>query len=501
MLLSLAFLALSPTRRYRSLVRLLLACSVLAVGCSGGNSDQTDGGSKVDVMRHPANEKPRRSGRALAPAAALALAPADTPAPVPSSASSSAGAAVFPLHVGGGKRYLVDATDTPFFVNGDTPWSLIVQLTREQVDEYLEDRRAKGVNTILVNLIEHEFAADPPKNAYGEGPFTTPGDFGTPNERYFDHADYVINKAAQSGILVMLTPAYVGYGGGSQGWYRELQANGTAKLRGYGQYLGNRYKGFANILWVNGGDYNVPNKNLVRAIAYGIRDFDSKPHTYHGSRGTAAMLFWGTREAWLHVNNIYTNSKTVVSAAFAEYNRSSAPFFLIEGIYEGEGASEHTVRLQAYQSVLSGATGHLMGNNPTWKFGPGWTQALNSPGARSLAYIARLFSARAWWSLEPDIENTMLTAGIGNGSDRAVAARASDGTFAVVYAPSTRRMTINLSRLAGPKVNASWYDPSSGRTNAVEGSPFLASGSRSFRPAGSNSTGHGDWILVLESTP
>jgi hypothetical protein len=74
---------------------------------------------------------------------------------------------------------------------------LIVQLTREEVDQYLEDRRQKGVNTVLVNLIEHEFADNPPRNRYGQGPFNVAGDFGTPNESYFQHVDYVIAEAAE----------------------------------------------------------------------------------------------------------------------------------------------------------------------------------------------------------------------------------------------------------------------------------------------------------------
>ena len=406
----------------------------------------------------------------------------------------------FPIHVEAGKRYFIDAAGKPFFINGDSPWSLIVQLTQAQVDQYLEDRRAKGINAVLVNLIEHEFATNPPNNAYGDAPFTTPGDFTTPNERYFAQADYVINKAAEKGMLVLLTPAYVGFGGGSQGWYQEMQANGTTKLRTYGQYLGNRYKGFANILWVDGGDYNVPSKDLVRAVANGIRDFDNKPHTYHAARGTAAMQFWGTSEPWLTVNDIYTDDSTVVAAAFGEFNRSTAPFFLIEAIYEGEGASAQTVRLQAYQTVLSGGSGHMMGNNPMWFFGSGWQNALNSPGARSLTYVGGLFASRAWWTLQPDTGNTLLTGGVQTGPDRAVASRASDGSFAFVYVPSQRSVTINLSQMAGPRVNATWYDPTSGKTTLVSGSPFLASGSRSFNQTVSNSGRDNDWVLILDST-
>ena len=274
--------------------------------------------------------------------------------------------AAFPLHTEAGKRYLVDANGQPFFVHGDTPWSLIVQLTRAETDQYLADRRQKGFNTILVNLLEHQFSANPPNNAYGAGPFTVPGDFSTPNEAYFAHAEYVIAKAAQEGILVMLTPAYMGFNGGSEGWYQEMVANGEAKLRTYGQYVANRFKAYNNVLWVQGGDYNPPEKTLLRAVANGIRDVDpARLQTFHGMRGTSALGFLGTTEPWLTLNNIYTNESTVVANAFLEYARSSMPFFLIEARYENEqGAGELVVRTQAYQAVLSGASGHLMGNTP-----------------------------------------------------------------------------------------------------------------------------------------
>jgi len=409
---------------------------------------------------------------------------------------------VYPVHVESAKRYLVDAAGKPFFVNGDSPWLPIVQLTREEVDQYFEDRRLKGVNTLLVELIEHLFATNAPRNIYGDAPFTTPGDFSTPNEAYFAHADYVINKAAQKGMLVLLTPAYVGYNGGNEGWYQEMSANGTAKLYAYGQYLGNRYKNFDNIVWVDGGDYNVANKALVQALANGIRSVDSKPHTYHAQRGTAAMQFWGTAEPWLTVNDIYTDENSVVASAFGEYNRSSAPFFLIEARYEGSnGATEQTVRMQAYQAVLSGASGHVMGNSSLWELKPGWQQLLNSGGARSLLPLSNLFTSRPWWMLQPDSANTTLTSGVSSGADRAVAARASDGSFAIAYTPTVRTFTIDMSKLAGPKVKAQWVDPSSGTASTVTGSPFPAFGTQGMRPVGNNASGYADWVLVLESTP
>jgi hypothetical protein len=127
-------------------------------------------------------------------------------------------AAVFPLSIKPGERYLIDAAGRPFLIQGDTAWSLIAQLTRADIDLYLDDRRARGFNTILVSLIEAKFATNAPANAYGQPPFLKAGQYDTPNEAYFQHADWVLRRAAEKGFLVMLTPSYLGY----DGWFRGL---------------------------------------------------------------------------------------------------------------------------------------------------------------------------------------------------------------------------------------------------------------------------------------
>jgi PKD repeat protein len=409
----------------------------------------------------------------------------------------------FPLHTETGKRYLVDANGQPFFIHGDTPWSLIAQPKREEVVQYLDDRRAKGFNTILVNLIEHLFADNAPANAYGDAPFVSPGDFATPNPAYFDHAEYVVAQAAERQMLVLMTPAYMGFNGGAPGWYQEMVANGAAKLRAYGQYVANRFAAYDNIIWVQGGDFNPPEKELLRALAQGIRDVDPAAlQTFHGARGTSALGFFGTGESWLKVNDIYTTESTVVENAFTEYARSAMPFFLIEARYENEGAGTETVvRSQAYQAVLSGAMGHLMGNRPVWGFDAGWQTALNSPAATTLQVLRTLFEGLAWPDLVPDTSASLLLAGTGSGITRAAAAKSTTGSIGIVYMPSIRTITVNLDQLSGPNVRVRWFDPTNGSYATIAGSPFSASGSRDFTPTGNNSRGLGDWVLTLESVP
>ncbi len=179
---------------------------------------------------------------------------------------------------------------------------------------------------MLVNLIEHYFADEPPSNAYGDAPFLSPGDFSAPNEAYFAHAACVIGMAAERDMLVMLAPSYLGHSGGNQGWYSEMKAMGSARLRAYGRYLATRFKGYDNILWVHGGDYNPPDRDLLVAIVDGIRDIEADRwlHTFHGARGTAGLEFVGTAQSWLRVNNIYSDQHTVVADAYGEYPQVDA---------------------------------------------------------------------------------------------------------------------------------------------------------------------------------
>lgn len=431
----------------------------------------------------------------------------------------------FPLRLEPGKRYLVDAAGHPFLIQGDASWSLIAQLTKEEVRVYLDDRKARGFNTLLVNLLEHRFSRAPPKNAYGDAPFLTPGDFSTPNERYFAHADWVLELAAEKGFLVLLAPSYLGWEGGNQGWYAEMARNGTAKLSEYGRYLGRRYKDCMNILWVHGGDYNPPDRSLVRAIAAGIRELDSRAlNTASGGPETSALEYW-RGEPWLQVNSLYTYRSIYVAAREAYRHSERLPFFLLESIYENEhGATTWQLRAQAYEAVLSGAAGQVFGNNPIWSFGapalfpaPGtWREALGGPGSQSMTHLWTLLAPRDWWRLVPDFTGATLqptprslalvdeavaklTGGPPAALSRSVAAVADDGSLAVAYLPRGREATIDLKQLRGPNVVASWYDPAAGTYTAVAGAPFPATAPRAFRPPGKNSAGDSDWVLVLES--
>lgn len=413
----------------------------------------------------------------------------------------------FPLHVEPGKRYLIDAKNHPFLIDGDAAWSLIAQLTREEANYYLEDRKSRGFNAILVNLLEHKFATNAPANIYGDRPFRKESDFTTPNESYFKHADWIIERACELGFVVLLTPAYAGHEGGLEGWYREVEQNGAAKLEIFGRYLGNRYRNFSNIIWVQGGDYNPPDRELYRALAKGISETDpGSLQTAHNSPGYAALDYWSI-EPWLSINSVYTYG-SIFSASRDQYRKSPVmPFFLVESAYENEhGVNARRLRQQAYQAILSGAAGQVFGNNPIWHFsGPGlfpvamtWQDALDSPGSRSMATLFRIMGSRKWWQLIPDIDNSFLFSGADAEDGHAVAAVAHDGSSALVYVPSRRKIGVDLSQLSGKFVTAQWIDPTNG--NAIDrmevGNKL---GKQTFVPPETNNSGYDDWLLELKA--
>src|SRR5262245_21436910 len=132
----------------------------------------------------------------------------------------------FPLTVAPDRGVILDSGGEPMFLQGDAAWSLIAQLGRGDVITYLDGRRAAGFNTILVNLIEHKFASQAPANIYGDQPFTSAGDFSSPEDDYFSYADWVITQAEDRGFVVLLTPAYIGYAGTDEGWWADMERAG-----------------------------------------------------------------------------------------------------------------------------------------------------------------------------------------------------------------------------------------------------------------------------------
>jgi hypothetical protein len=431
-----------------------------------------------------------------------------TPANAHSAASPSV---AFPLKVGPTHRYLVDQHGRPFLIVGDSPQSMIVNLSLNDAKTYIADRATAGFNSLWVNLLCDTYTAGRADGTTYDHikPFDKPGDISTPNEQYFKRVDAMLRLANRYGMAVFLDPIETG------GWLNTLQANGVKKAYAYGRFLGKRYAKFPNIVWMSGNDFQQwsdPSLDaLVLAVAKGIRSTDPR-HVQTIELNYLVSSSWNDTR-WrplLGLDAAYTYSPTY-GEVLKEYDRQkSIPIFLVEAGYEFEQNISAvspgvplTLRRQEYWSLLSGASGQFYGNHYTWQFLPGWKQQLDTPGSEQMGYLVKLFSGRPWYRLVPDQKHTLLTSGFGtfsstgdvDSSDYATAARTPDGKLAIAYLPTVRTFTIDLSKLAANAV-ARWYDPTAG--TFAPAAPVSRNGSvETFRPPDKNSAGDSDWLLVL----
>ena len=409
-------------------------------------------------------------------------------------------APTYPLKKSSNGRYFVDQAGVPVLLHGDTPSSLIGELTREEATQYLDDCAARSFNSLIVTLMEGHYVSNPPLNAYGDAPFTTPGKFSTPNDAYFQHADWVIQQAAARGIQIILAPVYIGCC--DDGWFQQVRDNNTEQeMRSFGAWVGNRYKNVPNLMFVWGDDVFPQEFTAVwakiRAMAEGLRSVDGVHlTTYHAYPEASPYDVWNfTQESWLDFNATYTYNPVWQKSQLDYAFTPTTPFVLFESKYENEhGTTGKQQRVQAYQALLSGAAGQFYGNSPIWHMGVlggNWQAALSDPGRVDMRYVRDLFESRAWYRLVPDTNQSVLTSGLSTGDDRATAALTDDGATLIVYAPSRRTLRVNLDRLSGTNATAWWFNPRDGSVDA--GTPVTSSGSWDFTPPTND-----DWVLVID---
>lgn len=415
-------------------------------------------------------------------------------------------------------RYLVDQNNQPVLINGDTPWSLIGQVSKEDADLYLQDTAQRGFNSIVVTLVESHYADNAPRNFYSDDPYLEYQGgipkFDTPNEAYFAHADWVIQKAGAYGLQVILAPNYLGCCG--DGYYDELASsvNSLAVAQAYGTYIGNRYKNFPNLMYVWGNDVNPCGvssdatgcavSQKINAMAAAVKAADPNHlHTFHTSpEYSAADIKAAHNYSWIDFNITYTYIP-VQGPVSDDYNRTPAqPFFLFESHYERDwnNAPPLETRKEAYVAILSGASGNHYGNNPIWHMNStslngvvdSWKNHLDDEGRADMIHVKNLFESRNWVALVPDQNHTVLTDGYGSGSDHAAAARTSDGASVIIYTPMPKELTVDMSQITGSQARAWWYNPRDGA--AQDAGIFANSGPHVFTPPASE-----DWVLVIDN--
>jgi hypothetical protein len=403
---------------------------------------------------------------------------------------------------------------------GDSPHSLNGRMSKPDAEFYMANRQRYGINTLWVELLCNDKTACNADGTTFDGipPFTTPRDISTPNSVYFQRVEDMLGIAATHGITILLDAVE------TDGWLTTFKANGVEKAEAFGRYLGNRYKNVPNIIWMYGNDFQTwtdpIDDAIVLAVASGIKNADPNHiHTTELNYLSSGSLDDARWEPIIELDGAYTYYPTYAQV-LTEYDRPKfKPVFMEEANYEFEhnsntdGGSSANLRRQEYWTMLSGAAGQLYGSKYTWRLPTGWLSRwrshLDTPGVLQLSYMKNLFAPRKWYDLIPDQSHTVLTKGygapapLGTGSvatdTYATAARTSDGTLVVVYMPSIRPITVDMSKFSGP-TTARWYDPTTGDYINISDGPFSNTDARQFTPPGKNDADDGDWVLVLEAS-
>jgi hypothetical protein len=433
------------------------------------------------------------------------------------------------LKVSENKRFLVTEDGKPFFWLGDTAWELFHRQTREEADRYLEKRAAQGFTVIQAVAIA-EFDGHKEPNAYGDLPLTDldparPAVKEGADNDYWDHVDYIVNKANALGLYIGFLPTWGRYWHDKVKDGKPLFTKENAEING--EWLGKRYKD-KRLIWILGGDRAVENdeqKEILRAMARGLRKGDGGSHlmTLHPNGGGGSSK-WFHEDEWLDFNMRQNGHGAEYTDRYsqtrADYDRKPIkPVIDGEPLYEGHPlafnakALSHSVaadvRRPLYWDLFSGACGHTYGHHSVWQFWkPGrtpvndpllaWTEAIDEPGAVQMRHGRRLIESRPFLTREPDdsviVTDRVATSVPGAGRYRFVATRDSSGSYAMVYVPIGRSFKVRMDKISGAKVKAWWFDPRTGKAALI--GEFPNTGEREFVPP--NKGELLDWVLVLD---
>lgn len=418
------------------------------------------------------------------------------------------------LKVSDNGRFLVYHDGRPFFYLGDTAWELFHRLNREQSDLYLANRAEKGFTVIqAVVLAELDGLGTP--NAYGDLPLID-RDIERPNEAYFRHVDYIVDKAASLGLYIGMLPTW-----GDKVGLAPPKPIREHNARRYGRFLGRRYAD-KPIIWILGGDRDAEGVvEIWNELAGGLEEGDDGRNlmTFHPG-STRHSSTWFHHVDWLDFNMVQSGH-AIDNANFLliqrEYNHlPPKPCMDGEPTYEdvpGDKPADRTVnsfhvRRNAYWSVFAGSHGHTYGDHPIWQmYEPprkplwevrtAWHQALDIPGAFQMRHLKALMLSRPYLPRIPD--QRVLLSGSSEGLDRVQvtrdgAIRQSDATYMMAYFPQHRRVQIDVGKISAGRLCGWWFNPRDGR--AEHHWEFPNGGVMEFQPP--TQVEGEDWVLVVD---
>lgn len=426
------------------------------------------------------------------------------------------------LTVSSNGHYIQHQDGSPFLWVGDTGWGLFQQLTREEIDQYLDSRQALGFTVIqaVAHWSPHgggmKRSPDNAPNAYGHRPFSgkekfpntseplviNGGNPQSPND-YWDHANYVVQAVKKRNMYLALLPCW------SSQLVTTTREYTAAEAKSYGIFLGKRYQSEPHIIWVLGGDtkaqfdaYDKHQKHsnydfrmiyraMAEGIVHGITDespawnekhpaWEQVFFTYHPNGDAPyGSSQWFHQDIWQDVNGVevWKEVNDVYRTMLNDYQLKNPkkPSLFLEGSYE-YGTYRHEcgwvtpvrVRRQLYHTFFAGGAGHTYGAAPIWAMrgnegdyncGYTWQQALYFPGAVQIATVAKQFLIDHQW--HEWIPNGNVISGVGEAESLKTAVTTQSMDMALVY--FSNRSSTRIHNVLKQEAQAYWFYPRNGK--------------------------------------
>lgn len=427
----------------------------------------------------------------------------------------------YPVGLNAAKTCFIDQNGNPCFGCGDAPQMLPEMLSKSDIETYLSDRASRGINLLWMIMADRIYQTSPPNNNNGDAPFSG-ANFTNFNSAYWNYNDYIMQRALAWGQTVLFMPAFMGLTD-AEGYRSSFYGSSDAVLQAYASFIGARYSGFKNLIYLLGGDADPNNATMyakLNTFAVALKSADpghlitleacrfteastSAPNGGYSSVD-ALTLALGSVPSWLDINWVYQTQPTIISGAQRCYPQGK-PCLLGEDWYEGDDSlTAQQLRGEGYGSVLGGCTlGRLMGNAAIWPFGSvnsgdsatatlsPWQGQLASAQSVGQQLMGKLFRSRRHQLLVPDTTNVIMTVGSANGS---ICARDSEAKTIIAYLPSSQTITIDMTKITdtGSSTNCNWYSPITGIVTNI--GSFANTGTKNFTSPDSN-----DWVLVIDS--
>lgn len=430
------------------------------------------------------------------------------------------------LKVSENQRYLVTTDGKPFFYLADTAWELLHRLNRAEADLYLRNRAAKGF-TVIQTVVIGEIEGLKVPNAYGETAFVDM-DASKPNEDYFAHVDWIVNRAEELGLYIAMLPTWGRWAGGNDEGRTNNNFINIENARDYGRFLAARYAE-KPVIWVLGGDRSAEKSlALWPNLAKGIRDRVGKNQLISYHPRDASSEFYH-QAGWLDFNMIQSgHSPESVNSLPIERDYALLPpkpcldaepayEYPPDAIPDKRPVGAKQIRRNAYWAVFAGAFGHAYGTHPIWQmYDDGWPKknnmknrlprwdvvtpwyaAMDLPGAEQLLHLKQLILSRPFLTRIPD-QGVLLSPQTKDISRVQVTRDGTpgqnDASYLMAYFPSHTEAALNTSKINARTLRGWWFNPRDGSTKPLN--KIRNKSEVKFTPP-TNVPGE-DWVLVLD---